>query len=1152
MPIGIGRINPGNGGSGALPGGAWVPWDALVSNNPGIGDYTSISAACAAEPAGAIIAVDSNPATPYTEVANIVPKAGQVIMAFDGERAGGTVTILMSDFNIQVGVNDVIITGIYFHWDNMLVGNFYALDVSGDDCRFEDLTLDLDNATLGLPILVRGIRLNGSSDCRLENITLRGNDLAVRPILLDSALDNDLIDLDIYNGWVDDEGGIRIVDSGGNNFRGIRFVLANFNLGTFMVEERWAGASPDPNNFLQCTITGPNQDGGVLFRNNYSTISDSEILECGNLNSIECGAIGNRVTNMRLTSGGGGNAILVTTNPVHADQPTLGDRCVISDVVCEGNFTDVYVQDSSANGNVITNVTETETPPAMGAEPGTGDFLCNVIIPGGTIDIAGAGGVDGVTLVNCEANTLNVAGVAMDNNREFGCRFTNVIDTSNALRRGVGMHVAVVAPTINDDINDGFITGVSRWWNSNTFIEYLCMSNAVGAANWVPVGATAGRAPWNVLVHPTAGFGDYTTPSAACLGEAEGTIIAIAPGTYNEVANILMKEGQVLWGLGGVEGDDFSSVIVNLTGSQILRLHDDVQVKGIYFTCDRNAPADDVRMVEFNSATRAVVENCTFDCTPTAGVQQHQVFGIDSITFCRVENVNIIGDTVTYTPFDGGTVGNVTDNIFKNIRISGCFTANNPGEEYLIDLDDPERNTWDTIYHDHRGLASVQAGAMISININGDREPCTYRNIFFANDASAADGTAIRMAGGTFRKADVLSDISLIGFYIGLSSNVGSFALDKFSMDAPGSIGLDINTADSIRITNGYIRAAGAKGLEIAATDSVIDNIVLDSTAGTYDLQILATSNDLKVSNIHGTKEIEINDGNNSLTNFECVLLDVNDVENTISNGEISDVDVDGADNFFSNLYIYGTLDIGAALGSDTSHFSNCRVVGITTIYAGASNHHFVGCELATLNLAGAFTAFNKFSGCYIGAGTIGTAGACDDTMFSACRITNYTVTNGNDTKFAGCTIDGTLTNGANAIRTTISGCRIATFGDSGQDTIRDVYTQETLAGAGPASIRGSREYDNTGLGVGTVITLPDPAVVQVSVGYRFRVVVTAAQLITIAQPALQQIHINGVSSTAGAGGNANSNTQWSVLELEYKGNNDWVAVAMLGTWNLV
>ena len=187
MQIPGNRIMLQRAGGGGIPGGAWVPWDALVSNNPGVGDYPLISDACAMEPAGAVIAVDCNSTTPYVEIADIVLKEGQTVFAFDGVRAAGTVVVLMGDFQVRMPNNDPTLEGIYFHCDNMTAASVgeYKCDISGagglgptiNRCVF-----NLDNSTAGLPRACRGMRITGAVGGIIRDVKVLPNDFVQRPL----------------------------------------------------------------------------------------------------------------------------------------------------------------------------------------------------------------------------------------------------------------------------------------------------------------------------------------------------------------------------------------------------------------------------------------------------------------------------------------------------------------------------------------------------------------------------------------------------------------------------------------------------------------------------------------------------------------------------------------------------------------------------------------------------------------------------------------------------------------------------------------------------------------------------------------------------------------------------------------------------------
>lgn len=1122
--IGGARIfgNSPSGAGGVL--GLDARFDAIVA--PAGGDYALISDACDGEAAGALIGVAPGS---YVENDDITLKDGQVVSAVHGFRDGDAVDVQMDDYRLLMPNDDNIVEGIYFNWANMTVAGNYMVVMSGRDSIMSRLTLDMQNTGSGLPVANQGVQIStvGESNHYFENINILLNDGSTDPLSIEAGgnyFNN------VYVSGGDD--GTHMTDCYNNTFINCTFRHGVGVLTIAFEEANTGGVSSYGHRFVNCVFDDLSNLGMAYYQELDGTQFTNCFFNGGPEGGIDINSSGVTIESCEFYDDGSWGIRINGTTKCNINNCTFE---------CAGNSIEIL----SPAGNVPEYINISNCSARPGAVASAGNVLIsggqniaitNVKFPnsGLTIQPFGVSNPDNIYMYGVIMGSLSVFGVGSDAVSEFGCVFPGgITDTSDALQRGVRSHIQDTNPTVNDDSSDGFIAGVSKWFDTSTGIEYLCHDSTVGAAVWVPIGSQDGKAMWDFLVHPTAGYGDYQLPSTACSSESQGDIIAIAPGEYDELNNIVMQEGQTLIALGGIEGDDFTAVTINFTDNQRIILDDDVRVKGIYFTCDRDVVTDDVKMMDFDECSRAVVEDCTFDCTPTSGTQQHQVFDINGINSCRMENITVIGDTETYTPFDGASdTGSVADSIFRNIKISGCKTTVNAGEQALIDLEDPERNTWDTVYHDHQGLASVQAGAMLRVTSTKDNAGCHYTNLFFLNDALAADGRGIEYS-GSFRKPDALENIMIQGFYDGMYiGGPEGWKLDNFTLEGCGNKAFDSSSLDNATISNGYIRAAGTTGMEFTGRDSLVTNIQFDGTVGTHDLRILATANDNKFSNIYGDAEIEFNPGKGSgLSNFRCGTLDINVNETFIENG-----------------YVYSDMTIDA----DSCHISNVYVDGTCTVGSGSGSNQFTGCRFDELDITGGSSLFNLFSACYIANGTIGASGTVEDTCFSACRLQNYAISDAENTKIAGCIIDDTLTNGGSAIKTQIAGSTFGTFTDNGQDTERDVYTQETLGGAGPFSIRGSREYDNTGLGVGSTITLPDPAVVQVSVGYRFRVVVSAAQQITIAQPALQQIHINGASSTAGAGGNANSNAQWSVLELEYKGNNNWVAVAKLGTWNLV
>ena len=52
--------------------------------------------------------------------------------------------------------------------------------------------------------------------------------------------------------------------------------------------------------------------------------------------------------------------------------------------------------------------------------------------------------------------------------------------------KALSTHLDTVNPTSGNDGTQGFVAG-SRWYNSSTTVEWICTSNATGAAAWTAV-----------------------------------------------------------------------------------------------------------------------------------------------------------------------------------------------------------------------------------------------------------------------------------------------------------------------------------------------------------------------------------------------------------------------------------------------------------------------------------------------------------------------------------------------------------------------------------------------------------------------------------------------------------------------------------------
>lgn len=67
--------------------------------------------------------------------------------------------------------------------------------------------------------------------------------------------------------------------------------------------------------------------------------------------------------------------------------------------------------------------------------------------------------------------------------------------------------VTDTAPTVNDDIADGYTVG-QLWLNTTTDTLYICTGNALGAADWDVAGGGGGGAPAAHAASHAAGSSD--------------------------------------------------------------------------------------------------------------------------------------------------------------------------------------------------------------------------------------------------------------------------------------------------------------------------------------------------------------------------------------------------------------------------------------------------------------------------------------------------------------------------------------------------------------------------------------------------------------------------------------------------------------------
>ena len=56
--------------------------------------------------------------------------------------------------------------------------------------------------------------------------------------------------------------------------------------------------------------------------------------------------------------------------------------------------------------------------------------------------------------------------------------------------KALSTHVSTLGPTSGNDSSQGFVVG-SRWYNSTTTVESICLDNTASAAVWVPIASDA-------------------------------------------------------------------------------------------------------------------------------------------------------------------------------------------------------------------------------------------------------------------------------------------------------------------------------------------------------------------------------------------------------------------------------------------------------------------------------------------------------------------------------------------------------------------------------------------------------------------------------------------------------------------------------------
>jgi hypothetical protein len=582
------------------------------------------------------------------------------------------------------------------------------MTVAGSNFRAEHVVLFYG---AGLPINIHGLFMSGSNNL-LNDFQVNGTPRMVNPLNLTG--NNNLFQNCIFLGG--DGGGAgpgSVIAGTSNRFTDVAFTSDGVNT-----------VSGNTNHFLRTSFT-----------------ELSALTAC-----VTNTGTGNIFADGGITGGFGGNCLIANGPGQQYHRVTVasgGGTAIAVGAFALSRFVDCAADGAFTTANLATDVIITRQRQANAT----------------TMTLAG----QGCKLIDCILFNLTLAATATDTWDVNSTTTGAITDTAGRLQQGVFVHQAAGAPTVNDDINDGYLIGISRWFDTRAAplgqIEYRCHSNAAGAAVWIPIG-TAGI--YSVLIHPTVGVGQYTTISAFCTAEVAGTIAGIAPGTYTEVGNIAFKAGQQVFGLGGVDSTALKSVLYQM-GSYTLTNNTNTKVDGVYFTHTVAAP--DPQCVFLNGASGWVVRNCTFDFTPSGAFDHLGI--IYSGTGWKIQDVNILCNARTYRAiYNNGA----TDGVMENVKVTGGMTTVAGGHEYLVRLLNSQRNRYTNVTVTTPS-ATVQTGALMGVSSAAAKDPDQFQNIQLVHGANnAASGNGLYYfdtAGAEVAYGDEWGNLSIKNFYVG-------------------------------------------------------------------------------------------------------------------------------------------------------------------------------------------------------------------------------------------------------------------------------------------------------------------------------------------------------------------------------------------------
>lgn len=398
---------------------------------------------------------------------------------------------------------------------------------------------------------------------------------------------------------------------------------------------------------------------------------------------------------------------------------------------------------------------------------------------------------------------------------------------------------ATTDPTVSDDSSAGYSIG-SRWVNTSTANEFVCLEDGVGAAVWkttTSVGGGGGGSDQYDAIVDITGNGDYTSIVAAF--NAGHQSVYVRKGTYVETANIVIPNhgaliGEAL-GLTNIVFSGAFSVKVDgsggtkLTAGTISASTDSATVTGSGTTFTSLSSGDFILINDSFFEIDSIVSNTSL--TLTSAFRGESVSGISyqaqtmksdiairSLTIMSssgtglyvraarhmvVDSINIISCNVNLQMIDSGSV---------SLNIISSYNSTSYGMHFT------------NIYTCTISSCEVYNSNSTGLYFDGDSDRILMTNMISTNN----DGDGINFYGnvrGVNMIAGQVTNNDAKG--INTETSTGSIVINNCTLKGNGTDGIDFD-GDNNMVTNCVIKENGQYGIQAGDT-SVINNNQIES-----------------------------------------------------------------------------------------------------------------------------------------------------------------------------------------------------------------------------------------------------------------------------------------------------------------------------------